>query len=172
MILKADQVAKELESPGNPRDPLIIRPNPSLIDLKESGSASIDLRLGCWFQVFRQSRLPYLDVYEQHADIPSESKLTKRYYVPFGAPFILHPKSFVLAVTLEWLRFPNNIAGYVVGLSSGKAWLNNSYCHRRSPRIYWLLDSRTHQCGRCPNHHQAWNNYLPNFSTYCSGRRS
>lgn len=118
MILKADQVAKELESPGNPRDPLIIRPNPSLIDLKESGSASIDLRLGCWFQVFRQSRLPYLDVYEQHADIPSESKLTKRYYVPFGAPFILHPKSFVLAVTLEWLRFPNNIAGYVVGLSS------------------------------------------------------
>ncbi|MCA9052009.1 MAG: dCTP deaminase, partial [Planctomycetaceae bacterium] len=32
--------------------------------------------------------------------------------------FILHPRQFVLAVTLEWIRLPSNLAGYVVGRSS------------------------------------------------------
>ncbi len=36
----------------------------------------------------------------------------------FGEDFILHPRSFVLGVTLEWLRMPSNFAGYVIGKSS------------------------------------------------------
>jgi dCTP deaminase len=39
-------------------------------------------------------------------------------YVPFGERFVLHPGNFVLAVTLEWLRLPADLAGYVVGKSS------------------------------------------------------
>jgi dCTP deaminase len=38
--------------------------------------------------------------------------------VPFGKSFILHPKYFVLGVTLEWIRLPKDIAGYVIGKSS------------------------------------------------------
>jgi dCTP deaminase len=86
--------------------------------MRTSGAASIDLRLGCWFQVFRESRFSHLDVYDQSAQLPSESQLTKHHYVAFGDRFILHPRSFVLAVTLEWIRLPSNIAGYVVGRSS------------------------------------------------------
>lgn len=48
----------------------------------------------------------------------NEANLTKSRYVPFGQRFVLHPGNFVLGVTLEWIRFPNNIAGYVIGKSS------------------------------------------------------
>ena len=118
MILRADKIAQQLEKPDNPADPLVFRPAPDLSVLRQSGAASIDLRLGCWFQVFRGSRLSHLDVYDENTQLPSESQLTKQHYVAFGDPFILHPRAFVLAVTLEWIRLPSSMAGYVVGRSS------------------------------------------------------
>lgn len=118
MILRADKIAQQLEQPDNPNDPLVVRPLPDLAELRASGSASVDLRLGCWFQVFRESRFSHLDVYDTTAQTPSESQLTKHHYVAFGDRFILHPRAFVLAVTLEWIRLPSKIAGYVVGRSS------------------------------------------------------
>jgi dCTP deaminase len=118
MLLKADVIAKQLREPDNKKDPLVVCPEPDLNDLGKTGAASLDLRLGSWFQVFRQTRVPYLDVYKQESEVPSEMQLTKRIYVPFGDPFVLHPKAFVLAVTLEWIRLPASIAGYVVGRSS------------------------------------------------------
>jgi len=118
MILRADKIAQQLRTPDNPDDPLVIRPTPNLIAMDNSGSASIDMRLGCWFQVFRNSRCSHLDVYGDSSSAPSESQLTKQHFVPFGEPFILHPRAFVLAVTLEWIRLPSDIAGYVVGRSS------------------------------------------------------
>jgi dCTP deaminase len=118
MMLRADKIAQQLRMPDNPDDPLILRPTPNLDELDQSGSASLDMRLGCWFQVFRASRLSHLDVYDKSATLPNESRLTKHHYVTFGEPFILHPRAFVLAVTLEWIRLPNTLAGYVVGRSS------------------------------------------------------
>ena len=118
MILKADRIAQQLQTPDNADDPLVIRPLPDLHLLEDSGSASVDLRLGCWFQAFRSSRCSHLDVYDNVSKPPSESQLTKQHYVAFGEPFILHPRAFVLAVTLEWIRLPSNLAGYVVGRSS------------------------------------------------------
>ncbi|MBI5678300.1 MAG: dCTP deaminase [Planctomycetes bacterium] len=118
MILKAEQIASELEKPINPRDPLVITPRPRLNALEQSGAASVDIRLGCWFLVCRQTRIGLLDVYDNPTDVPNESKLTKSYYVPYGEKFVLYPKSFVLGVTLEWIRLPANRAAYVVGRSS------------------------------------------------------
>lgn len=118
MILKSDIIARELEKPSNKEDPLIITPEPDIGELQKSGSASIDIRLGCWFLACRQSRAGLFDVYEKKSDAPDEAKLTKSYYVPFGDGFILHPKSFVLAITLEWIRLPSNMSAYVIGRSS------------------------------------------------------
>jgi dCTP deaminase len=118
MILRADKIAQQLENPDNPNDPLAFRPEPDLAVMRKSGAASIDLRLGCWFQVYRPSRFSHLDVYDRNVRPPNESQLTKHHYVAFGRPFILHPRMFVLAVTLEWIRLPSNMAGYVVGRSS------------------------------------------------------
>lgn len=118
MILKADEIVNEIESSQNSRDPFVIIPRPDLKKLKNSGSASIDLRLGSWFLILRQARVPIFDIYKAESDIPSESKLTKSHYVPFGEHYILHPKTFVLGITLEWIRLPKKFAGYVVGRSS------------------------------------------------------
>ena len=118
MMLRSDEIVRRLENPENPRDPLVFRPLPDLAEMRSSGAASVDLRLGCWFQVFRSSRLSHFDVYDQPALSPNESQLTKHHYVSFGDRFILHPRAFVLAVTLEWIRLPSNVGGYVVGRSS------------------------------------------------------
>ncbi|MFZ5865604.1 MAG: dCTP deaminase [Thermodesulfobacteriota bacterium] len=118
MILKADKLASDLEDFANRQDPLIITPQPKLEELKRSGSASVDLRLGCWFSTCRQSRIPLIDVYLKPEEKPSEARLSKFHYVPFGEWFVLHPKAFVLGVTLEWIRLPANLAAYVIGRSS------------------------------------------------------
>ncbi len=118
MILKAEKIADLLDSPDKPDDPLVIAPQPDTKQLRTSGSASVDLRLGCWFMVLRQSRIPVLDVLKEGKEIPSESDLTEYRYIPFSAYFILHPRNFVLGGTLEWIRLPNDLAGYVIGRSS------------------------------------------------------
>lgn len=48
----------------------------------------------------------------------TEQNITTKHYVPLGHDFILHPNSFVLASTLEWLRMPRSLCGYVTGKSS------------------------------------------------------
>ncbi len=89
-------------------DPLVITPSPELADLNTSGSASIDLRLGTWFVSLRQARMPYLEV-----DDPSlGAQFTKDHYVRFGDSYFLHPRSFVLGTTLEWIRLPRDLMMY------------------------------------------------------------
>lgn len=117
MILNAEEIYREIKNPEK-HDPLVIAPMLGLESPNNPGEASVDLRLGCWFMSCRQSRVSVFDVYEKDIPVPSESKLAKSHYVPFGKEFILHPKAFVLGVTLEWIRLPSNRAAYVVGRSS------------------------------------------------------
>lgn len=117
MILKSDVIAKMLEEGSKPgaKDPLVITPTPpDLKALAESGSASIDIRLGTWFVTLRQARMTHLGIDEG----VEQPQLTKTQYVPFGTKYILHPGSFVLSVALEWIRLPRDIAAYVTGKSS------------------------------------------------------
>lgn len=120
MILEASDVVDRLVTTDCPEQQrLIITPEPNLDSLRESGAASVDLRLGTWFLSPRPGRTSLLEVPVKDSAVEhSEERLTKTSYVPFGSQFILHPRSFVLAVTLEWLRLPNDLAGYVVGRSS------------------------------------------------------
>lgn len=118
MILKTNVIARELQKPTNPDDPLIITPVPDLRELQKSGAAAIDVRLGTWFLVCRQTRVGLLDVYDDPSEIPNENMLARSYYVPFGDGFVLHPKAFVLGVTLEWIRLPADLSAFVIGRSS------------------------------------------------------
>lgn len=109
MILKAGKIREKI---SDTLDPLVITPRPSLDSLKD-GSAAVDLRLGTWFLALRPARMAALEI--GSAD---EAKATKTHYVKFGDSYYLHPHSFALGVTLEWLRIPRTLAGYVVGKSS------------------------------------------------------
>lgn len=116
MILKSDHVAEMLGSPDQ-SDPLIITPRPNLEELRQKGSASLDLRLGSWFAEMRKSRASHVKMV---GDTEGEDArfLSKMHFVRFGDTFILHPHQFILGITLEWIRFPRNCAAYVTSRSS------------------------------------------------------
>ena len=74
--------------------------------------ASVDLRLGREFRVFRNYRLPYIDVKQEMPE------LTEMESIDDATPFILHPGEFVLAVTMERVEIPADLVGRLDGKSS------------------------------------------------------
>ena len=114
MVLKADRIADRLRKGESEEDPFALCPSPDLDEFERSGSAAVDLHLGTWFAIPRQTRKGFIDV----ADTTDQGQIMRQRYVRFGDSFFLHPQSFALAVTLEWVRFPRNLAGYVIGKSS------------------------------------------------------
>jgi dCTP deaminase len=119
MILKADEIAELLSTPPEKKtDRLLIRPQPSVKGMAKSGSASVDLRLGTWFMTLHRRRTASLEIDPSKTGSWNDAKFTRTNYIPFGAEFVLHPRSFVLAATLEWIRLPSNLAAYVIGRSS------------------------------------------------------
>lgn len=116
MILKAEDVAERLEKGLKPEeeDPLVISPHSDIETIRKSGSASIDLRLGSWFVNLRKAKIGKIEIGQSE----HEAQLTETHYVPFGDKYLLHPRSFVLGITLEWLRLPKDLSAYVIGKSS------------------------------------------------------
>jgi dCTP deaminase len=74
--------------------------------------SSIDLHLGRQFQVFRNSRYPYID--------PSVEQRGLMDLVEASAeePFVLHPGEFVLGATVERVALPSDIVARLEGKSS------------------------------------------------------
>ncbi|MGH6849675.1 MAG: dCTP deaminase [Methylocella sp.] len=99
-------------------DGLSIIPDPEIGTIETSGEASVTLRLGRWFITLRQTSHPFFDVMASAKEAHSEARSAKRFFIPFGQEFILHPGRFVLASTLEWLSFPARLGGYLIGKSS------------------------------------------------------
>jgi dCTP deaminase len=88
-----------------------IDPAPQL-DL-QLGSCSLDLRLSGEFSVFEYTRYPYIDIRN-----PAQIEHTRQVTVKEDEPFILHPRSFVLGVTIERLELADDIVGRLEGRSS------------------------------------------------------
>ncbi|MFA5843307.1 MAG: dCTP deaminase [Coriobacteriia bacterium] len=74
--------------------------------------SSVDLHLGPRFQVFRNSRYPYID--------PSREQdgLMDLVTASAGEPFVLHPGEFVLGATVERVGLPDDIVARLEGKSS------------------------------------------------------
>ena len=116
-MIKSDVVADLLASKDSD-DHLVIAPIQGVELLRTSGAASVDLRLGCWFSSLHETSVTALDIVCDGVPNQHESALTKSHYIPFGKSFVLHPRSFVLGVTLQWIRLPRSIGGYVTSRSS------------------------------------------------------
>ncbi|MCZ7544830.1 MAG: dCTP deaminase [Anaerolineae bacterium] len=86
---------------------------PPDLDL-QLGSCSLDLRLGKEFGVFEHNRFPYVDI----ADPRQPQHITKEVCVENGESFVLHPGTFVLAVTVERLELADDIVARLEGRSS------------------------------------------------------
>ena len=73
-------------------------------------AACVDLRLGSEFRVFKYTSEAFID-----SRNPKEYTQT---YCSDGKPFILHPKEFILGITKESIKVPDDLAAYVDGRSS------------------------------------------------------
>lgn len=77
------------------------------------GPASIDLRLGKKFMVFKLGRAVCLDPKQ---GLPKEHM--EAYVLENGKPFVLHPNAFVLTSTWEYIKVGSNLAVRVEGKST------------------------------------------------------
>jgi len=74
--------------------------------------SSVDLHLGDDFQVFRNSRYPYIDPARE------QPGLTERVAASQEEPFVLHPGEFALGTTVERIALPEDVVGRLEGKSS------------------------------------------------------
>ena len=81
------------------------------------GEGTIDIRLGTRFIIFKGRKIETLDPTEKRID-ERIREFQERIYIPYGDKLVLHPNKFILGGSLEYLRFPPDIMGYVVGRSS------------------------------------------------------
>ncbi|MEM7448844.1 MAG: dCTP deaminase [Myxococcota bacterium] len=107
MILSDADLKKRLE-----QGDLVVEPidDPEL----QIQPASIDLRLGGKFVLYRQPLVPFLDA----RDTQSLERQVERIEVSGDEGFILQPGAFVLGTTFERVRIPDDLVARVEGRSS------------------------------------------------------
>ncbi|MGB9847853.1 MAG: dCTP deaminase [Minisyncoccia bacterium] len=90
---------------------LIFKPS---LTSDQIGPASIDLKLGPVFKSFNIAKHHLLDIKK---GLPKNDFIIKR-RLKNGESYILHPNSFVLAATLEYIKVPDDIVLRVEGKST------------------------------------------------------
>ncbi len=89
---------------------------PMLNREQQIGPASIDVRLGTRFRILQRIGGSGIDP-GAHLE-PELARSQQSTTIAIGEPLWLHPGQFVLGATLEYLRFPPTLGGYVLGRSS------------------------------------------------------
>ncbi len=105
MILSDRDIKKYLEE-----GKIVIEPLNPEIQIQPS---SVDLRLGNEFKVFRHMEKAFIDPFSDDVE-----KYTETIKIKDNEQFILHPREFVLACTLEHIELPNDLVARVEGRSS------------------------------------------------------
>ncbi len=114
-LLSDFQILKRLIA--KPDDAFFVSP---LLDaVTQVGPSSLDVRLGTILKVTRVAGSTHLDLSDSAKEL--ERQLDEYMRVHQIAPhesFVLHPGQFALATTLEYLRFPPDLAGRLEGRST------------------------------------------------------
>jgi len=103
MVL-SDRSIRELLASGRirlePYDPCDLQPS------------SVDVHLAARFQVFRNSRYPYIDPLREQVGLMEMAQASAE------EPFVLHPGEFVLGATVEYVGLPDDLVARLEGKSS------------------------------------------------------
>jgi len=84
----------------------------------------VDLRLGTEFILTRKTKFTALELTttENKIDRKEIERNIKLYQtlirIDFGKHLVLHPNQFILGCTLEYIKLPDDIYGYIIGRSS------------------------------------------------------
>lgn len=103
MVLSDRDIRAEIEA-GR----IVIEP----LQTEEIQPASVDVRLGSSFRLFRNSTHTFID------PLTDQPELTEEVIVSDGEQFVLHPGQFVLGTTLERIAVPDDILGRLEGKST------------------------------------------------------
>lgn len=103
-VILSDGTIRALLADGS----LVIEP----LEPDQVQPASVDVRLGDSFLVFRNHSAEVIDPFDRPSD------LMERIDVPEGSAFVLHPGEFVLGTTLEAIGLPDDLVARVEGKSS------------------------------------------------------
>ena len=113
-VLSYDELIKRLNFEDE-KFKLYITPllNPS----EQIGYDSIDIRLGTEFIIFKSFGFSQIDpiktdLRENIGEYQSKTSIS------IGKPLFLHPRQFVLGISLEYVKLPSDIMAYVTGRSS------------------------------------------------------
>lgn len=109
MILSDRDIKKQIN------DGRIVVTSPTSDHDKNIHASSMDFRLGKYFKLYKHTKFPVLDPVkmESFAGLTDLIEITDP-----GEPFIVHPGDFVLGVTLETVKLPDDIVARVEGRSS------------------------------------------------------
>lgn len=82
--------------------------------------ATVDVRLGNSFRVFREHSTPYIDLSGPREEMAAqlEQVMSEEILIADNDAFFLHPGELALATTLESVKLPANIVGWLDGRSS------------------------------------------------------
>ncbi len=148
MIL-SDAKIKEYVKSGQ----LVVKP----FDENLVGPASIDIRLGFKFRIFRPERTEIIDIRNYHETLISgeerEDRVVRHYthseLIELKRPdsyFVIHPGEFVLASIYEYIKLPKDVAAIVHGRSSfarlgllihtSAGWVDPGYAGHLTLEIY------------------------------------
>jgi len=110
MILSDRDIKKKLKEGS-----LIVKSDISNEELlKQIHAASMDIRLGNIFKVYRHVKVPVLDPRNPNGF----GELTRTIAVPNDKAFYVQPGEFILGVTREYITVPNDLVVRVEGRSS------------------------------------------------------
>ena len=84
----------------------------------EKNGASVDVRLGSHFVIQRRTNISYIDPADEVKRETEQPLIESRIVIPLGKHFVLHPNQFALGGTMEYLKFPPDLSGYLIGKSS------------------------------------------------------
>lgn len=113
-ILDFSEITQRLYSDIDVRKKLYV--TPILNKEKQINNNGIDLRLSNQFIVFRPENISHYDLKDMDPSLIR--KFQKHISIPFFKKFVLHPKTLVLASTLEYVSLPEDVWGLLEGRSS------------------------------------------------------
>lgn len=114
-VLSSIQIVKRIyrEDPRD-QDRIFIVPTPKRSDIKD---ASVDLILGNYFIVTKSAKFSVLDAIEKVSERHIAS-YQEKVFIPFDDHLVLHPGTFVLGVTWQYIGLPNSVYAQVFSRST------------------------------------------------------
>ena len=88
-----------------------------LLKEEQIGHGIIDLRLGTEFILTKKTRFSNLNVID-HDLSHNIRKYQERVIINIKDNLVLHPNQFILGSTLEYIKLPDDVMGYIIGRSS------------------------------------------------------